>query len=117
MVSAMINKLKKSLIYSCTGIKATFKNDYSFRLEVYLLPFLLISLYFFQVSMFRKMIMLAVYLVVLSLELINSAIERLADRVTMEHDLAIGFVKDAASAAVLLALVLVAFVWIACLWF
>ena len=53
----------------------------------------------------------------LSLELINSVIERLADRVTMEHDLAIGFVKDAASAAVLLALVLVAFVWIACLWF
>lgn len=113
----MIKKLKKSIVYSCTGIKATFNNDYSFRLEIYLLPFLLISLYFFQVPMFRKMIMLAVYLLVLCLELINSAIERLADRVTMEHDLAIGFVKDAASAAVMLAFVLVAFVWIGCLCF
>lgn len=61
--------------------------------------------------------MLTAYLLVLCLELINSAIERLADRVTMEHDLAIGFVKDAASAAVMLAFIMVIFVWIACLYF
>lgn len=113
----MIKKLQKSIIYSCIGIKATFNNDYSFRLEVYLLPIILISLGLFSLPIFRKIIMLTAYLLVLCLELINSAIERLADRVTMEHDLAIGFVKDAASAAVMLAFIMVIFVWIACLYF
>ncbi len=117
MVSDMIKKIRKSLGYSCTGLKATFNNDYSFRLEVYLLPFLLVLLGFLSVPLFRKVLMLSVYLIVLCLELLNSAIERLADRVTIEHDLAIGFVKDAASAAVMLAFVLVAMVWIGCLWF
>lgn len=113
----MIKKIQNSLKYSCTGLKATFKNDYSFRLEVYLLPFLFVLLGFLPISNFRKIIMLAVYLLVLCLELLNSAIERLSDRITTEHDLAIGFVKDAASAAVMLAFVLVILVWVGCLWF
>lgn len=113
----MIKKIQKSLRYSCTGLKATFNNDYSFRLEIYLLPFLLILLVFLPVTAFRKVMMFSVYLIVLCLELLNSAIERLADRVTMEHDLAIGFVKDAASAAVMLAFMLVILVWIGCLCF
>jgi len=117
MVSAMIRKIQNSFKYSCTGIKAAFNNDYSFRLEIYLLPFLLIALGFLPVTLFRKVLMLSVYMLVLCLELINCAIERLADRVTMEHDLAIGFVKDAASAAVFLAFALVILVWIGCLCF
>lgn len=117
MVSNMIKKIQKGLMYSCTGLKATFNNDHSFRLEIYLLPILMVLLYFFPISMFRKIIMLAIYLLVPCIELINSAIERLADRVTTKHDLAIGFVKDAASAAVMLAFTLVILIWISCLCF
>ncbi len=116
MVSDMIKKIRNGFKYSCNGLKATMKKDASFRLEAYALPVVLILLAFFQVSPFRKMVMLAAYLLVLSLELLNSAIEKLADRITTEHDAAIGFVKDAASAAVMLAFVVVAIIWISCLW-
>ena len=117
MVSDMIKKIRNGFKYSCNGLKATIQKDASFRLEVYGLPLVLIALAFFQVSPFRKMVMLAAYLLVLCLELLNSAIEKLADRITTEHDAAIGFVKDAASASVMLAFVVVVVIWIACLWF
>ncbi len=117
MVSTMIKKICKGLRYSCSGLKATFEHEYSFRLEVLALPFLLVLLAFLPVSCFRKMLMFASYLLIPCLELLNTSIEKLADRITTGHDLAIGFVKDAASAAVMLGIVLVVIIWIGCLWF
>lgn len=113
----MIKKIHNSLKYSFNGIKTTFVREYSFQLEVLAIPFLIILLTFLPTSLFRKIIMLASYLLIPCLELLNSAIEKLADRVTMDHDLAIRFVKDAASAAVMLAIILVTMIWIGCLWF
>ena len=117
MVSDVIKKIRDGFKYSCNGLKATMKGDASFRLEIYALPFVLIALMLFQVSPFRKMFMLCAYLLVLCLELLNSAIEKLADRITTEQDAAIGFVKDAASASVMMAFVVVVVIWIGCLWF
>jgi len=117
MVSDMIKKIRNSFKYSSNGLKATFDRDYSFRLEIYALPFLLLLLAFLPASPFRKILMFAAYLLVPCLELLNSAIEKLADRITTEHDAAIGFVKDAASAAVMLCFVFVVIIWIGCLWF
>ena len=113
----MIKKIRNGFKYSCNGLKATIQKDASFRLEVYALPFVLITLAIVQVSPFRKLVMLAAYLLVLCLELLNSAIEKLADRITTEQDAAIGFVKDAASASVMMAFVVVVVIWIGCLWF
>ncbi len=117
MVSDMIKKIFNSIKYSYNGFKATFACDFSFRLEIFAMPFLVLLLVFLPGTIFRKILMFAAYLLVPCLELLNSAIEKLADRVTTEHDAAIGFVKDAASAAVMLSLVLVAIIWIGCLWF
>ncbi len=55
--------------------------------------------------------MIGVLLGTLAVELLNTAIERLADRVTREHDLQIGMVKDYGSAAVFCMLCLSALVW------
>jgi diacylglycerol kinase (ATP) len=113
----MIEKIWASFKYSCNGIRATFSREYSFRLEIVALPFLVLLLVFLNVAPFRKLIMLAAYLMVPCLELINSAIEKLADRLTTEHDLIIQFVKDAASAAVMVGIIFFAIIWIACIWF
>jgi diacylglycerol kinase (ATP) len=50
--------------------------------------------------------------VVLIVELLNTAIEKLADRLTTEHDMQIGRVKDMGSAAVGVALVMAGLFWI-----
>ncbi|HVV60502.1 MAG TPA: diacylglycerol kinase [Pseudolabrys sp.] len=57
--------------------------------------------------------MIAALLVTLAVELLNTAIERLADRVTMKRDARIGMVKDFGSAAVFCALCVAGLVWIA----
>jgi diacylglycerol kinase (ATP) len=113
----MIKKIFNSIRYSYNGLKATFTSDVSFRMEILALPFLVVLLVFLPATIFRKILMFSTYLLVPCLELLNSAIERLADRVTTEHDLAIRFVKDAASAAIMLCIILVVIIWIGCLWF
>lgn len=113
----MIKKLKKSFKYSFNGIKATFQREQSFQMEIIALPFLIVLVMIFPVTHLRKLIMIASYLLIPCFELLNSAIEKLADRITTKHDTAIEFVKDAASASILLGFVLVAIVWIGCLWF
>lgn len=113
----MIKKIFNSIKYSSNGLKATFIRDFSFKIEILVLPFLLVLLIFLPITIFRKILMFSAYLLIPCLELLNTAIEKLADRVTTEHDLAIRFVKDAASAAVMLCVILVVIIWIGCLWF
>jgi diacylglycerol kinase (ATP) len=57
--------------------------------------------------------MIAVLLVLLAVELLNTAIEKLSDHVTREHHPDIGMIKDFGSAAVFCALVLCGLVWLA----
>lgn len=59
--------------------------------------------------------MIGTLLAALAVEFLNTAIEKLADRVTRERDPAIGMVKDFGSAAVFCVLCLSALIWIAAL--
>ena len=60
----------------------------------------------------RRVEMVAVILLLLVVELLNTAIEKLADRLTTDHDPQIGRVKDMGSAAVGVALIIAAMVWL-----
>lgn len=55
--------------------------------------------------------MIGALLATLAVEFLNTAIEKLADRVTREHDAAVGMVKDFGSAAVFCMLCLSALIW------
>ena len=59
--------------------------------------------------------MIAVLLVLLAVEFLNTAIEKLSDHVTPEHHPEIGMIKDFGSAAVFCALALSGMVWLAAL--
>jgi diacylglycerol kinase (ATP) len=59
--------------------------------------------------------MIASLLVVLAIEFLNTAIEKLSDHVTPEHHYDIGRIKDFGSSAVFCGLALVALIWIAAL--
>jgi diacylglycerol kinase (ATP) len=60
----------------------------------------------------RRVEMVAVILLLLVVELLNTAIEKLADRLTTDHDPQIGRVKDMGSAAVGVSLIIAAMVWL-----
>ena len=60
----------------------------------------------------RRVELVAVVVLVLVVELLNTAIEKLADRLTTAHDPQIGRVKDMGSAAVGVALVMAGLFWL-----
>jgi diacylglycerol kinase (ATP) len=60
----------------------------------------------------RRVELVGVLLLLLSVELLNTAIEKLADRLTLDHDPQIGHVKDMGSAAVGFAIALAGLVWL-----
>ena len=90
-----MRRLANALRYSARGFKAAFEHEAAFRQELFLLVALLIGALFF----------------VLIVELINSAIEALADAVTLDHHTLIGRAKDLGSAAVMLSIILAVTVW------
>ena len=60
----------------------------------------------------KRVALIGVVLLLLAVEMLNTAIEKLADRLTTEHDPQIGRVKDMGSAAVGIVLLLAGMIWI-----
>jgi len=98
--------------YSCAGLRAAWRDEAAFRQEALLAALLIPLAFLMPVSGIGKALMIASVLLVLIVELLNSAVEALADRVSSErHDL-IKKAKDIGSAAVFVALVNVPVVWL-----
>jgi diacylglycerol kinase (ATP) len=97
--------------YSWQGFKASWINEEAFRQEVMLAVVLIPLALFLEVSQIQTILMIASVLLVLIVEVLNSAVEAVVDLVTKEkHELA-GRAKDMGSAAVMLALINLVFVW------
>jgi diacylglycerol kinase (ATP) len=98
--------------YSWAGLAAAFKHEDAFRQEVFLALLLIpLALVLGETGMARAL-MIAAVLGVLIVELLNSAVEAAVDRISLEHHQLIKRAKDMGSAAVMIALVNVAVVWI-----
>ncbi|WP_313390954.1 diacylglycerol kinase [Acinetobacter sp.] len=97
--------------YSMAGFKTAFQNEAAFR-QILLINLILIPLSFWiPVSPAEQALMVAVCLLALIIELINSAIEAVVDRISMErHELSKN-AKDMGSAAQFVALSLIALTW------
>jgi diacylglycerol kinase (ATP) len=106
------SRLAKATKFSCQGFKAAFANEAAFRQEVFLATVLTpLGLYLGDNGLERALL-ISVVLLVLIIELINSGIEAIVDRIgTEKHELS-GRAKDVGSAAVLLSLVNVVVVWV-----
>ncbi|MCW8860503.1 MAG: diacylglycerol kinase [Deltaproteobacteria bacterium] len=102
--------------YSFLGFKAALQHEAAFRQEL-LLSFVLIPLAFWlDVEPLQRVLMVAVLFLVMIVELLNSAIEAVVDRIGLENHELSGRAKDLGSAAVLSSLLLVAYVWGEVLW-
>lgn len=110
-----MNRLRQAAMNSVAGLRYALRNEESFRQEVLLLGVCLVIGFFIAPDAGWYVAMVGTVLVVMIVELLNTAIERLADHVSPEFHPRIGAVKDAASAAVFCALALAGVVWIAAL--
>lgn len=110
-----VQRILNATSYSLAGFKAAFQNEAAFR-QIILINTLLIPLSFFMpVSRVEQVLMIVVCLLAILVELINSAIEAVVDRVSMaQHPLSKN-AKDMGSAAQFVALAIIALTWGACL--
>ena len=98
--------------YSFKGLAAAIKYESAFRQEMFLAIILIpVAVYLGETGMERAL-MIASVLLVLIVELLNSAIESVVDRVGNEQHELSGRAKDIGSAAVFISLVNVAVVWL-----
>lgn len=97
--------------YSRAGFVAAFRNEDAFRQEVLLAAVLIPLAFFVPTTGIGRALLIGSVLLVLIVELLNSAIEATVDRISIEHHLLAKRAKDIGSAAVLLTLINLVAVW------
>lgn len=106
-----LRRVWNAFFYSMAGLHAAYKNESAFRQEVWLALILIPLALWLPVTGLGKALMIGAVLLVLIVELLNSAIEATVDRISIEHHALAKRAKDIGSAAVFVALVNVAIVW------
>ena len=106
-----LRRLLNAFGYSLAGFRAAYKHEDAFRQEVLLAAILIPLAFWLPVAGPGKALMIGSVLLVIIVELLNSAVEATVDRISLEnHDLA-KRAKDIGSSAVLVSLVNVVVVW------
>lgn len=111
-----VKRILNATQYSIAGFKAAFQNEAAFRQIVLINIVLIPTSCFLQVSRVEHAMMVAVCLFALIVELFNSAIEAVVDRVSLDQHPLSKNAKDMGSAAQFVALAIIFFTWLIILW-
>lgn len=106
-----LRRLVNAFGYSMAGLKAAYQNEDAFRQEVLLAIVLLPLTFVLEGSGVGRALMVGSVLLVILVELLNSAIEATVDRISLENHLLAKRAKDIGSAAVLISLINLVVVW------
>jgi diacylglycerol kinase (ATP) len=106
-----LTRVWNAMFYSLDGLRAAYRHEDAFRQEAWLAALLIPLALFLPASGIGHALMIASVLLVLIVELINSAIEAAIDRISLENHNLSKRAKDIGSAAVLIALINVAVTW------
>ena len=107
-----LKRIINAFKYSLKGFKSAIKYETAFRQELIMLVIAYVIVMLIDFSIYERILLLGSIGVVMIVELINSAIECVVDRIgTERHELS-GRAKDYGSAAVCLSLLLTATLWI-----
>lgn len=101
----------KNTGYALAGLQDMLKNETSFKIELLLSIILLPLLIFIEISTIYKMLMFISLMGILIAEATNSAIERVVDLVTLEHNPMAGRAKDIGSSIVFLSILVFVTTW------
>ena len=105
-------RLWRATINTRNGLVFAVRSEQAVREELVALVISLPLAWVIGTTAMRRIELVAAVVMVLVVELLNTAIEKLADRLTTDHDLQIGRVKDMGSAAVGVALVTAGLFWL-----
>jgi diacylglycerol kinase (ATP) len=107
-----LSRLWRATINTWNGLTFATRSEQAIREELFALLLALPLAWVVGTTVARRVELVAVVLLLLAVELLNTAIEKLADRLTMDHDPQIGRVKDMGSAAVGVALLIAGLTWL-----
>ena len=106
-----LRRIFNALHYSLAGLRAAYRHEDAFRQEALLAALLIPLALFLPLAGLAKAMMIASVLLVLIVELLNSAVEAAVDRISLENHRLAKRAKDIGSAAVLIALINVLVIW------
>jgi diacylglycerol kinase (ATP) len=107
-----MDRLLRATINSWHGLCDLARSEPAFRQELAVLIVAVPLAFLIAEEAWKRLALIGVVLLVLVIELLNTAVEKLADRVSRESDVQIGRVKDMGSAAVGLALLIAGLAWL-----
>ena len=107
-----MKRLWQATINSWHGINAALRTEQAFREELVVLAIGVPLAFWLTTDTGKRFALIGTLVFLLIVELLNTAIEKLCDRVSLKRDPAIKSVKDMGSAGILLSLLLAGAVWI-----
>jgi diacylglycerol kinase (ATP) len=110
-----LGRILKAFNYSMAGLKTAWQTEHAFRQELILVAIGIVVAVLLPIAAYEKLGLMAVLILVLIVELMNSAIEAVVDRVSLERHALSKNAKDG-SAAVLLSLMLAGMTWVTVLY-
>jgi len=107
-----MDRLLRATINTWHGLRDAARSEAAFRQELVVLALAVPLAFLIASETWKRFLLIAVIMFVMAVELLNTSIEKLADRVNREIDPQIGRVKDIGSAAVGIALIVAGLAWL-----
>ena len=108
-----LKRIYKATFYSMKGFKAGIENEAAVRQEMFLAVILTVAAFFVGNNLAELLLLIILPWLTVTVELLNSAIEAVVDRIGSEWNELSGRAKDLGSAAVFVLLVLTFVTWVA----
>ena len=107
-----MDRIWQAVINSWNGLVAVTRSEAAFRQELFLLAMSIPLAFVLTEDVGRRFMLIGMIVFILIVELLNTSIEKLSDRITRDNDPAIKAIKDMGSAALGLSLLAAGAVWI-----
>jgi len=107
-----VKRLWRATINSWHGLVAATQSERAFREELVALAIGIPLAFYLTADAGKRLALIGTLVIILIVELLNTAVEKLGDRITRDDDPAIKRIKDMGSAAIFLSLLLAGAVWL-----
>jgi diacylglycerol kinase (ATP) len=107
-----VHRLWRAAINTWNGLRAVARSEEAFRQELLVFLISIPLAFLVATEAWKRLALVLVIVLIMIVELLNTAIEKLGDRISREHDPRMGLIKDLGSAAVGLSLLFAGAVWL-----
>jgi diacylglycerol kinase (ATP) len=107
-----VYRLWRAAINTWNGLRAVARSEEAFRQELLVFLVSIPLAFLVATEAWKRLALVLVIVLIMIVELLNTAIEKLGDRISREHDPRMGLIKDLGSAAVGLSLLFAGAVWL-----